>query len=132
MNMCLTKMAKGYYRRLISKIEKIYKRVKKDTTDWNTKSFLQNTRSDWAAKVNTELERRNIPQRVDHRSLKEQGVDRVPTIHEGGARKLEKRGIKTDRGKINREIKTANGQMQTIDILTKQTQKRNYKYQRRY
>ena len=45
------------------------------------------------------------------------------TIHEGGARKLEKRGIKTDRGKINREIKTANGQMQTIDILTKQTQK---------
>ena len=36
---------------------------------------------------------------------------------------LEKRGIKTDRGKINREIKTANGQMQTIDILTKQTQK---------
>ena len=132
MNMCLTKMAKGYYRRLISKIEKIYKRVKKDTTDWNTKEFLQNTRSDWAAKVNTELERRNIPQRVDHRSLKEQGVDRVPTIHEGGARKLEKRGIKTDRGKINREIKTANGQMQTIDILTKQTQKRNYKYQRRY
>ena len=77
----------------------------------------------WGAKANTELERRNIPQRVDHRSLKEQGVDRVPTIHEGGARKLEKRGIKTDRGKINREIKTANGQMQTIDILTKQTQK---------
>ena len=111
MNMCLTKMAKGYYRRLISKIEKF------------TKEFLQNTRSDWAAKVNTELKRRNIPQRVDHRSLKEQGVDRVPTIHEGGARKLEKRGIKTDRGKINREIKTANGQMQTIDILTKQTQK---------
>ena len=113
--------------RILQKIDKqnrkIYKRVKKDTTDWNTKEFLQNTRSDWAAKVNTELERRNIPQRVDHRSLKEQGVDRVPTIHEGGARKLEKRGIKTDRGKINREIKTANGQMQTIDILTKQTQK---------
>ena len=113
--------------RILQKIDKqnrkIYKRVKKDTTDWNTKEFLQNTRSDWAAKVNTELKRRNIPQRVDHRSLKEQGVDRVPTIHEGGARKLEKRGIKTDRGKINREIKTANGQMQTIDILTKQTQK---------
>lgn len=113
--------------RILQKIDKqnrkIYKRVKKDTTDWNTKEFLQNTRSDWAAKVNTELERRNIPQRIDHRSLKEQGVDRVPTIHEGGARKLEKRGIKTDRGKINREIKTANGQMQTIDILTKQTQK---------
>mgnify|MGYP000768197047 CR=1 FL=1 len=46
--------------RILQKIDKqnrkIYKRVKKDTTDWNTKEFLQNTRSDWAAKVNTELE----------------------------------------------------------------------------
>lgn len=78
--------------RILQKIDKqnrkIYKRVKKDTTDWNTKEFLQNTRSDWAAKVNTELERRNIPQRVDHRSLKEQGVDRVPTIHEGWSEKI--------------------------------------------
>ena len=43
--------------RILQKIDKqnrkIYKRVKKDTTDWNTKEFLQNTRSDWAAKVNT-------------------------------------------------------------------------------
>ena len=113
--------------RILQKIDKnnrkIYKRVKKDTTDWNTKEFLQKTRSDLAARINAELEKKNLPQRVDHRSLKEQGIDRLPTIHEGGARKLEKRGIETDRGNINREIKKANGQMQTIDILEKQTRK---------
>lgn len=105
------------------KKKQTYKCKTVKTTNWDSKEFLQRSRASWAEKVNQELEKKSLPQRIDHRSLKEQGVDRVPTIHEGGARKLEKRGIKTDRGKINREIKTANGQMQTIDILTKQTQK---------
>lgn len=105
------------------KKKQTYKCKTVKTTNWDSKEFLQRSRESWAEKVNQELEKKSLPQRIDHRSLKEQGVDRVPTIHEGGARKLEKRGIKTDRGKINREIKTENGQMQTIDILTKQTQK---------
>lgn len=105
------------------KKKQTYKCKTVKTTNWDSKEFLQRSRESWAEKVNQELEKKSLPQRIDHRSLKEQGVDRVPTVHEGGARKLEKRGIKTDRGKINREIKTANGQMQTIDILTKQTQK---------
>ena len=105
------------------KKKQTYKCKTVKTTNWDSKEFLQSSRESWAEKINQELEKKSLPQRIDHRSLKEQGVDRVPTIHEGGARKLEKRGIKTDRGKINREIKTANGQMQTIDILTKQTQK---------
>lgn len=105
------------------KKKQTYKCKTVKTTNWDSKEFLQRSRESWAEKVNQELEKKSLPQRIDHRSLKEQGVDRVPTIHEGGARKLEKRGIKTDRGKINRKIKTANGQMQTIDILTKQTQK---------
>ena len=105
------------------KKKQTYKCKTVKTMNWDSKEFLQRSRESWAEKVNQELEKKSLPQRIDHRSLKEQGVDRVPTIHEGGARKLEKRGIKTDRGKINREIKTANGQMQTIDILTKQTQK---------
>jgi hypothetical protein len=105
------------------KKKQTYKCKTVKTTNWDSKEFLQRSRESWAEKVNQELEKKSLPQRIDHRSLKEQGIDRVPTIHEGGARKLEKRGIKTDRGKINREIKTANGQMQTIDILTKQTQK---------
>ena len=96
---------------------KIYKRIKTDTTDWNTKEFLQRSRESWAEKVNRELEKKNLPQRIDHRSFKEQGIDREPTIHEGGARKLEKRGIETDRGNINREIKEANSQLKALSLI---------------
>ena len=34
--------------------------------------------------------------RIDHRSYKEQGIDLIPTIHEGyEVRAMEKKGIKT-------------------------------------
>lgn len=102
---------------------KIYKRIKTDTTDWNTKEFLQRSRESWAEKVNRELEKKNLPQRIDHRSFKEQGIDREPTIHEGGARKLEKQGIETERGSINREIKEANSQLKALSILERGMQK---------
>ena len=47
--------------------------------------------------------------RIDHRSLEEQGIDRVPTIHEGYAsREMEKRGQPSDRMAINREIGASN------------------------
>lgn len=114
--------------RILQKIDKqnrkIYKRVKIETTDWNTKEFLQRSRSSWAEKVNQELEKKNLPQRVDHRSFKEQGIEKIPTQHIGvSANAMEKRGIESQRGNENREIKQANGQIQTIEILEKQTQK---------
>ena len=63
--------------RILQKVDKnnrkIYKRVKRDTTDWNTKEFLQRSRENWAAIVNRELEKKNLPQRVDHRSPKGAG-----------------------------------------------------------
>lgn len=91
---------------------------------WNTKEFLQRSRSSWAEKVNQELEKKNLPQRVDHRSFKEQGIEKIPTQHIGvSANAMEKRGIESQRGNENREIKQANGQIQTIEILEKQTQK---------
>jgi hypothetical protein len=114
--------------RILQKIDKqnrkIYKRVKIETTDWNTKEFLQRSRESWAEKVNQELEKKNLPQRVDHRSFKEQGIEKIPTQHIGvSANAMEKRGIESQRGNENREIKQANSQIQTIDILEKQTRK---------
>lgn len=48
--------------RILQKIDKqnrkIYKRVKIETTDWNTKEFLQRSRESWAEKVNQELEKK--------------------------------------------------------------------------
>ncbi len=41
----------------------------------------------------------------EHRSFKEQGIDREPTIHIGAvANALERKGVQTERGDINREI----------------------------
>ena len=43
------------------------------------------------------------------RSYARQGLDIVPTVHEGAAvRQMEKRGIQTNIGNLNREIKAAN------------------------
>ncbi|MGB1012457.1 MAG: MobA/MobL family protein, partial [Thiolinea sp.] len=48
-------------------------------------------------------------QRVDHRSLKDQGLERLPTRHLGpAAHAMEKRGISTERGDLNRVIEAAN------------------------
>ena len=41
--------------------------------------------------------------RIDHRSYKEQGIDLIPTIHEGyEVRAMEKKEIKTVIGELNR------------------------------
>lgn len=76
---------------------------------WNSKEFLMFVRENVAIKINAELERMGLPQRVDHRSLKDQGIDREPQTHEGvAARNMEKKGKVSDRCSINREIKRAN------------------------
>lgn len=43
-------------------------------------------RARWAKKLNTKLELAGLEQRVDHRSLREQGIDREPERHLGPAR----------------------------------------------
>ena len=46
---------------------------------------------------------------MDHRSYLRQGIEQIPTIHLGvSAPQMEKKGIATDRGNINREIKHQN------------------------
>ncbi len=106
------------------KKKQTYKCKTVKTTNWDSKEFLQRSRESWAEKVNQELEKKSLPQRVDHRSFKEQGIEKIPTQHIGvSANAMEKRGIESQRGNENREIKKANGQIQTIEILEKQTQK---------
>lgn len=92
--------------------KKTYKCRTVKTTDWDTQDFLQRSRENWAAIVNRELEKKNLPQRVDHRSLKEQGKERIPTEHIGvAAKNMEKRGKVSERGERNREITAANRQL---------------------
>lgn len=60
---------------------------------------------DLADTINATNEQLGIAVHWEHRSFKEQGIDREPTIHIGAvANALERKGIQTERGNINREI----------------------------
>ena len=81
---------------------------KKERT-WNNKALLQEWRSDWSKTVNNELQRNGIDQRIDHRTLREQGINREPQIHLGKvATAMERKGQQSDRGERNREIQQRN------------------------
>ena len=85
------------------------------TTDWGSPETLEYWREQWAAMCNTKFEEKGLPERIDHRSYERQGVDILPTIHEGPAvRQMEAKGIRTDKGDFNRWIKATNGLIQSI------------------
>lgn len=57
----------------------------------------------WEKLVNRELERAGLSQRVDHRSLEAQGIERQPTVHLGpAATAMERRGAESELGDKNR------------------------------
>ena len=67
------------------------------TTDWHTPETLEAWRKTWCDMVNAALEKKQLPDRVDHRSYERQGSDQLPTVHEGPAvRAMDARGIRTD------------------------------------
>ncbi len=79
------------------------------TTDWDSPETLEYWREQWAAMCNTKFEEKGLPERIDHRSYERQGVDLLPTIHEGpSVRQMEAKGIRTDKGEFNRWIKATN------------------------
>ena len=50
--------------------------------------------------------------RIDHRSYERQGIDQLPTIHEGvTVRAMEAKGIRTDKGDLNRWIRKTNAML---------------------
>ena len=74
--------------------------------------------AEWEVIQNRYLEANDRPERVDLRSYARQGLDIVPTVHEGAAvQQMEKRGIQTNIGNLNREIKAANRLMKSIRQL---------------
>ena len=86
-----------------------YKTRKINTVDWNEQDKAEHWRKAWADITNKYLEENSIQDKVDHRSYQRQGIEQIPTIHLGvSATQMEKKGITTDRGNINREIKHQN------------------------
>ena len=53
--------------------------------------------------------------RLELRSYERQGIDKIPTVHMGPAVSyLERKGIQTNIGNLNRDIEAANSLMQSI------------------
>lgn len=77
--------------------------------DWNKSEQLAHWREAWQERSNHALERAGHDTRIDHRTLEAQGVERLPQIHLGAkVVEMEKRGIRTERGKMALAIDTAN------------------------
>ena len=52
---------------------------------------------------------------VAHRSYKRQGIDKIPSVHLGpAASQMEKRGIRTDKGEVHRQIAADNKLLKEI------------------
>jgi hypothetical protein len=104
---------------------------KNKNRDWNSKEQMEQWRQAWAIHTNHALEQAGRTERIDHRSLevqrqeaeeesmiagskavsdtwalKAKALDRPATVHMGKAASvLENRGIQTERGDYNREVK---------------------------
>ena len=92
-----------------------WKSHKEDTVDWNDQKYGEIWRQGWAAVANRYLEANDRPERLDLRSYERQGLDKIPTVHMGPAvSQMEKRGIQTNIGNLNRDITAANRLMQSI------------------
>ena len=85
------------------------------TTDWGSPERLEAWRKAWADCCNAKFEEKQLAVKVDNRSYKRQGIEQIPTIHEGPAvRQMEARGIKTDKGNLNRLIRATNQKLREI------------------
>jgi hypothetical protein len=85
------------------------------TTDWNEQTKAEEWRGAWAEICNQVLEQNGHTERIDHRSYARQGIDQIPTVHLGvAAFQMEKRGIRTERGNLNREIEVTNQRLRQL------------------
>ena len=92
-----------------------YKTHKVDLTGWNDKDNALVWRKAWADISNEFLERAGSVERIDHRSNAERGIDEIPTVHMGvAACQMEKKGIATEKGELNRNIQKANRMIKEI------------------
>lgn len=89
---------------------KQWKCVPVQTNDWNSHNNAMKWRKDLVDTINGVNEKLGMTENTwEHRSFKERGLDMMPQIHLGPkASALERKGICTDRGNINRQIIESN------------------------
>ena len=79
------------------------------TVDWNARGNAEVWRHAWEVTQNKYLEAAGIDTRISMMSYERQGIDQIPKLHMGSAvTAMERRGIKTFIGNINRDIEKIN------------------------
>ena len=82
------------------------------TTDWGSPERLEAWRQAWAELCNAKFAEKDLGCRIDHRSFERQGVEQIPTQHEGPTvRAMEAKGIRTVKGDLNRWIRKTNAML---------------------
>jgi hypothetical protein len=95
----------------------------KKNREWNRPELLEQWREQWATSANRALDRAGREERIDHRSLAEQGSERLPQVHLGPhASALERRGVQTEKGDHNRLVAEHNSVV--IDLEKAREEKR--------
>lgn len=78
----------------------------------NRKKDLESIRIAWQDFTNEHLAKAGLDERIDHRSHRDRGLDIAPTVKMGvSATAMERKGISTEKGDINRAIKRANAEL---------------------
>jgi hypothetical protein len=96
----------------------------KKNRDWNKPELLEKWREQWAVAANHALQRAGREERIDHRSLAEQGVERLPQVHLGPhSAALERRGIQTEKGDHNRLVAEHNAVVIDLEKLRAERQR---------
>lgn len=108
--------------RIFQKVDKSgrkqYKCHKEDYNDWNATERIEEWRAAWAECCNARLAEHD---RIDHRSYVRQGVDRIPTIHEGyAARQRVADGLPSNRCNLNHQINQSNEEIQRVNAALRQ------------
>lgn len=81
-----------------------------------TQEQIKSLRAEWSETTNRYLENSGLEQRIDHRSFAERGISLKPTIKMGKtASEMERRGITTIKGDINRAVKADNEKIQKLE-----------------
>ena len=78
--------------------------------EWNDVEVLIDWRKSWEVAANAALEKAGRPERIDCRSLKDRGIDRIPEPKLGKAKGMKERGAVADpdRFKLWRWVKSLN------------------------
>ena len=101
--------------------EMLWERKTVKANIWNGREFIKVWRERVAEQQNAALEKYGFDVRVDHRSYKDQGIYKVPQIHEGyAARKMEQDGLTSERCQYNREVAEENSMLAEINRQIKE------------